>query len=83
MNRRHLGSVLQLLGVSCLSLLMTILADSKGFVSPFNLVWMVGIPIIVGVLLNGPRRRLPMVAALIGVSLLTQMVAAAFFGLGY
>ena len=72
----------QIVIVIALASIMSLLTDDYNFVSTFNIIWMIGIPIGVGIIFN-KRHRFTMSSVLVGCSLAAQMIISAYLGLGY
>lgn len=72
--------LLQIGGVALATTTCELATDAFGFRSPENLVWMIGLPVLVAMVANvGWDRRCFMAMALIGVSLVTGIVIGVNF----
>lgn len=77
LQRKYL---LQICFVGAVTTLGVLLADALAFRAPANAVWMIGLPIAVGMIANdGWRRRCIMAVALLSVSI----VAGVFIGVNF
>ena len=77
--RRH-RYLLQVAGVAITTTICELITDAFGFRSPANLVWMIGLPVLVAIFANvGWDRRNFMAMALIGVSMATAIVVGVNF----
>ena len=83
MTYRHFGLSMQIAFVILLSASLTLIIFKRNYLSPLNLLWMIIIPILVGMIFNSSKSRLWMSTILVGCSLISQMITAAYFGLGY
>ncbi|UZK66159.1 hypothetical protein [Sphingomonas sp. M1-B02] len=71
---------LQVVIVAVTTTAFVLLTDAFAFRSPANLAWMIGLPVIVGMISNiGWDRRCFMAMALVGVSLLTMIFVGVNF----
>ena len=70
----------QVVIVSALTALFTLATDRIGFRSPANLLWMIGLPIVLAVMMNREwDRRAFMAMALVGIAVLVTIVIGVSF----
>ena len=72
--------LLQVCSVAVATTACVLITDALAFRSPFNLVWMMGLPVGVGIIGNvGWNRRCFMAVALLGVSLVIGVIVGVNF----
>jgi|GEM_PF-1801388 len=72
--------LVQIATVAFTSAAFTLLADSINFRAPANILWMIGLPMIVGLTTNvGWDRRCFMAILLVGVSIVTTIFVGVNF----
>lgn len=75
---------LQFALVAILTVAFTLVTDAANYRSLANLLWMVGLPIAIGLIANHDwRRRTFMAMALVGVALVTTTIIGVTFSIYY
>lgn len=72
--------LLQVAAIAVVTTACVLMTDAFGFRSPVNLVWMIGLPVLIATVANvGWDRRCFMAMALIGLSLVTGVLVGVNF----